>query len=415
MGFMNLQLAREKLQSAELDALLVLSPRHFYYATGHNSWYLNLYAEAGYGAAIVATNPTVGAGALVSDIEEEPLRQSAPEFAQILTYPVWIAYADVPSLAEGDGLPHLTAHSQGQPLTRTGQVDFDLAVTRLIDLVRQMGLHRARIGLEWDFTSGPVLNQLQTRLPQCQWVNVGDLIEQLRAIKSPLEADLLRRGTQLAEAGITDVQDAIIPGMTAQEIAHCYRASVFARAKEVAGPGEVVSARITLRVGPHVLSPQSSSTYAVQAGDLIFMDCGVEISGYWADMGRAFVLGQATPVQRQIYQALRTGFIAATELLHVGNTPGQVFAAGLAAVHAAGMTAYVRGNLGHGVGLHRAPELPIISREEVLTLAPGQVISVEFPYYIQGIGAFQLEDTFYLRANGRECFNRLSHDLAEIG
>ena len=80
----------------------------------------------------------------------------------------------------------------------------------------------------------------------------------------------------------------------------------------------------------------------------------------------------------------------------MGDSPRALFEAGLAAVHAAGLTAYVRGNLGHGIGLHRAPELPILSRAETLVFAPGHVVSVEFPYYLQGIGVFQLEDTFYL-------------------
>jgi Xaa-Pro aminopeptidase len=84
-------------------------------------------------------------------------------------------------------------------------------------------------------------------------------------------------------------------------------------------------------------------------------------------------------------------------------------------VHDAGLTSYVRGNLGHGIGLHRAPEWPIVSREEPLVLADGHVVSVEFPYYIQGVGAFQLEDTFYLTPSGRTVFNRLSHELVEIG
>jgi Xaa-Pro aminopeptidase len=71
-------------------------------------------------------------------------------------------------------------------------------------------------------------------------------------------------------------------------------------------------------------------------------------------------------------------------------------AAGLEAVHQNELPSYVRGNLGHGTGLHRVPVQPIVSCGETLSLDAGQILSLEFPYYIQGTGAFQLEETFYI-------------------
>jgi len=415
MGYMDLGRARREMRAADLDALLVLSPRHFYYATGHSSWFLNLYGEPGYGAAVISANAEQAPGALISDVEEGPFRAAAPEFSNLAIYPVWVAYADVPPITTGDAHIHLAEYDADQPDERSGQVDVKEATDLLIDLLSQMGLLRARIGIELAFAAGPVLERLRAALPDCHFVDALPLLQNLRAVKSPQEVGLLRRGTQLAEAAIRDAMHAVKPGMAAGEIARRYRAAVFEQAAQVDGPGEVTSARITLRVGPHVLQPEAAGAYRVQSGDMIFMDCGVAVSDYWADMGRCFVLGNATPVQRQIYAALRAGFDAATERLYVGNAPASVFDAGLAAVHHTGMVSYVRGNSGHGVGLHRAPELPILSRDETRTLAPGHVISVEFPYYIQGIGAFQIEDTFHLTDEGRAVFNQLSRELVAVG
>jgi Xaa-Pro aminopeptidase len=84
-------------------------------------------------------------------------------------------------------------------------------------------------------------------------------------------------------------------------------------------------------------------------------------------------------------------------------------AAELEAVHQNGLPSYVRGNLGHGTGLHRAPEQPIVSREETLSLDAGQILSLEFPYYIQGTGAFQIEE-----AGAVELFNHLPRSMVEI-
>ncbi|MFN8474361.1 MAG: Xaa-Pro peptidase family protein [Anaerolineae bacterium] len=411
MGFMILERARRALAGANLDALIILSPRHFYYATGHRSWYLGLYSEAGYGAAIVPADAAVAPAAVISDVEEPPFRETAPDFPNVATYPTWIAYADVPPLSDTDAFAHLAHYQAGQPARRAGQVDSRDVVRRVASLLHDIGLARGRLGIERGFVSAPVLGWLREELPDVEWQEATPVLEGLRAQKSAVEAALLRRGTQLAEAAIGDVMAWIRPGVTGAMVGQRYRAAVLNRDDR----GDVSGARITLRVGPHVLSPRSSGNYVLAAGDLVFMDVGVDVAGYLADMGRCFVVGRASPGQREIYQALRAGFDAATERLYVGETPARVFSAGMAAVHASGLTSYVRGNIGHGIGLHPAPEWPILSREEPLILAPGHVVSVEFPYYIQGIGAFQIEDTFYLTEGEREVFNRLSRDLVEVG
>jgi Xaa-Pro aminopeptidase len=403
------------MASAGLDALLFLLPRNFYYATGHSSWFLNLYGEPGYAAAIVPADAGRPPGALLSDVEVGPFATTAPAFAVLEAFPVWIAFGDVSPLDQGDAFAHLAAELNGQAGTRSGRVDLAQAVNQLGSLIRRMQLHKARIGLEREFASGPFLAQLQQAVGDCQFVDASPLMNRLRAIKSPREASLLRHGTVLAEAGIATALEQIRPGMTAGEIAWRYRAAVFAAAAHHPQPGDVLGARITLRVGPDVLHPRSSGSYAVQPGDLIFMDCGVEVAGYWADMGRCFVVGKVSPVQRQIYAALRAGFEAGVQAIEVGKSAADIFHQGMRAVHDGGLTSYVRGNVGHGVGLDRAPELPILSAEEDLLLMPGQVLSVEFPFYLHGIGAFQLEDTFHLTEAGVDCFNQLSRDMLEIG
>ncbi len=410
MGFMNLNAARGRMADADLDALLLLSPRHVYYATGYRPWFLSMYAEAGYGAAVVPGDPALSPGALVSDVEEGPFRGVAPDFPRVVTYPAWTAYADVPPLTQGNGAAHLAAYQEDQPTTRSGTIDSHNAMLRLAGLIRELRLDRARIGIEVGFVSPAVRGWLAEMLPGAVFSDATPLLEELRAIKSAAEVTLLRRGTLLAERAIMEVVCTVHVGTTANEIARTYRAAVMT----YADGGDVTSARLTLRVGPHVLSPVASSAYAAQPGDAIFLDCGVEVSGYWADIGRSFVLGAATPVQREIYAALRSGFDAATVCMLPGVPVADLFTTGMAAVHASGLTSYVRGNVGHGVGLHPAPELPIVSREETRELTPGQVFSVEFPYYINGIGAFTLEDTFAITDDGYEVFNRLSHELIEL-
>lgn len=409
MAQLSLRRARNDLAQARLDGLLILSPLHFYYATGHSSWFLNLYGEAGFGAAVIPTDARQTPGALVSDVEVPNFAQTAPEFAQVKGYPSWVAYADLPQPAqthlnwfEHDRLPQLP--------TRQGLIDRQRAVELLVELLVDCGLVRGKVGLEGEFAAGSVLRHLKRALPRVEFVDALPLLQRWRAYKTPQEAAWLRQGTQLAELALEQVMKGLEPGLPAGEIAHRYRLSVFERASS----GLVTNARITLRVGPQVLSPQAASSYVLQLGDLVFLDVGVEVAGYWADIGRTCVLGQASRLQKEVYQALQQGFLAGEAQLVSGNLPALVINAGLAAAKQAGLPHYVRGNVGHGIGLHRAPEKPLLSREEELPLGAGQVVSMEFPLYAQGLGALTLEDTFHFTSDGIEVWNRLSRDLLEV-
>ncbi|MFN8592513.1 MAG: hypothetical protein U0031_13725 [Thermomicrobiales bacterium] len=43
---------------------------------------------------------------------------------------------------------------------------------------------------------------------------------------------------------------------------------------------------------------------------------------------------------------------------------------------------------------------------------PGMVLSMEVPYYLLGIGSFQLERMVLITADGNEALDRLPFDLA---
>ena len=75
----------------------------------------------------------------------------------------------------------------------------------------------------------------------------------------------------------------------------------------------------------------------------------------------------------------------------------------------AGFASYSRGHLGHSVGLaHNYEEPPFISADETRPLAPGMVVSVELPYYLLGVGSFQMERMVLIQADGIEVLDRVA-------
>jgi Xaa-Pro aminopeptidase len=121
------------------------------------------------------------------------------------------------------------------------------------------------------------------------------------------------------------------------------------------------------------------------------LDMQVDVNGYHSDIGRTYCL-QPTAEQQAIYDALSRALAAAIGAAEPGAPISAIWQAGTHAMREAGFANYSRGHLGHSVGLaHHYEEAPFVSATETRPLAPGMVISIELPYYLLGIGSYQME------------------------
>src|SRR5699024_4724665 len=99
-----------------------------------------------------------------------------------------------------------------------------------------------------------------------------------------------------------------------------------------------------------------------------------------------------TVEQQAVYDALAHALDALVAAMGPGVRMRDVWQAGTQAMRGAGFLNYSRGHLGHSVGLaHNYEEPPFIAPGEPRPLAPGMVVSVELPYYLLGVGNFQME------------------------
>jgi len=95
-----------------------------------------------------------------------------------------------------------------------------------------------------------------------------------------------------------------------------------------------------------------------------------------------------------------------------GVTFADVFWTGTNAMRSAGFDNYSRGHLGHSVGLaHYFEEPPFVAPDEAAPLRPGMIVSLELPYYLYGVGAFQLERMLLVTNDGHEALDRLPFEL----
>ena len=149
-------------------------------------------------------------------------------------------------------------------------------------------------------------------------------------------------------------------------------------------------------------------------GDLLRVDVGCTVDGYWADMARSAVVGEPSREQQARYDALLAGEEAQRALARAGVSAGELFKVAVERVRAGALPAYRRSNCGHGIGID-VHEFPSLSpANAAVEIEDGMVLCVETPYYQIGWGGMMVEDMIVIRGSGNECHTHLPRDLRRI-
>ena len=117
----------------------------------------------------------------------------------------------------------------------------------------------------------------------------------------------------------------------------------------------------------------------IEEGDLVSLDCGLILDGWWADSGLSLCAGVAEPEASRLLEvteeALRRGVAAAQP----GGFIGDIGHAVQSYVEACGFSV-VRQYVGHGIGrnMHEAPQVPNYGKPGTGNLIkPGLVLAIE--------------------------------------
>jgi methionyl aminopeptidase len=118
---------------------------------------------------------------------------------------------------------------------------------------------------------------------------------------------------------------------------------------------------------------------AIGEGDLVSLDCGLILNGWWADSGLSVACGTAAPDTERLIEVTRTALERGIEMARPGNTLGDIGHAVQTHVEAAGFSV-VRQYVGHGIGrnMHEPPQVPNYGQPGTgNVLRPGYVLAIE--------------------------------------
>ncbi|MFC5993090.1 M24 family metallopeptidase [Pseudonocardia hispaniensis] len=228
----------------------------------------------------------------------------------------------------------------------------------------------------------------------------------VRASKLPGEIELLERSARITEQAIQDALAQARAGWREKDIARVMAESMLAHGAE--------PEFFSVQTGAHsALGDAFPGDRPWQPGEVLKMDLGCRVDGYWSDLGRTAVLGAPDAEMVKTYNALREGQRVELEMIKPGITTNELFDAAVDAVREAGLPSYARQHCGHGIGL-AIYDPPLVRAKAGVMIEEGMVFCLETPYYRSGWGGMIVEDTVVVTSTGCRELSISSRELLVV-
>ena len=121
------------------------------------------------------------------------------------------------------------------------------------------------------------------------------------------------------------------------------------------------------------------SAYVLQEGDIVGLDCVVELNGYHGDSCYTFAVGEISEATARLLKVTKESLYKGIEAAKAGKRIGDISNAVQTFCERQGYSV-VREMCGHGIGksMHEDPEVPNYGRRGIgPILKPGMVIAIE--------------------------------------
>jgi methionyl aminopeptidase len=173
------------------------------------------------------------------------------------------------------------------------------------------------------------------------------------------EVELLRKSNQLVSKTLAEMASLIQPGITTLSLDRIAETFIRDNGAIPAFKGyNGFPNTLCTSVNDEVVHGIPSG-YILKEGDIVSIDCGVVLNGYYGDSAYTFAVGTISDEVRKLLEFTRESLEDGVKEAIAGNRIGDISFAVQAKAESGGYSV-VRELVGHGLGtkLHEAPEVP---------------------------------------------------------
>lgn len=199
-------------------------------------------------------------------------------------------------------------------------------------------------------------------------------------LKSAREIALIRAGGRILIDVMAHLQKMVKPGVSTLEVDREVEELIAARGARPAFKGyRGFPATVCTSINEEVVHGIPSAGRRVKEGDIISLDLGCVVDGYYADCAVTLAVGEVAPRVQGLLDTTRESLYKAIAECRPGRRLGDVSYAVQRHVEGRGFSV-IRAFVGHGIGreLHEDPQIPNVGEpNRGPELKPGMVLAIE--------------------------------------
>lgn len=265
-----------------------------------------------------------------------------------------------------------------------------------------------RVGFDAEAISVARYEDLAKTASLVAWFPLSTKLETLRGIKTTSELASLTTAANLNHQAFELTLPFIKPGITEQQIALELEFNLKRLGGETNAFDFIVASGIRGAL-PHGVA----SNKKLQSGELVTIDFGTRINGYYSDETVTLALGNIDRKLRQIFDIVLEAHDLALAAIRPGLPICNLDAVARNFIASNGYGECFGHGLGHGVGLE-VHEYPIVSSRNEQSLLAGMVITVEPGIYIPEIGGVRIEDAIVVTETGFDALTSIPKQFKQL-
>jgi len=369
---------RKRMAAAEIDLLIVTDPANMNYLSGYDGW--SFYTPQCLAIAQNGQPVWIGRGIDAGG-------------ARVTT---WLDHDNI--------VPYPDDYVQAE-----GKHPMDYTALTLIE----RGLGRGTIGLEMDsyYFSPMAYEALKSGLPDATFCDSRQLVNWVRALKSPAELELMRKAARLIELAMRTGIETIEPGVRQCDAVAAIYAAQIGGHPDFGGDYTALVPMLPTGVGtstPHL----TWSDDPFVAGEATILELAGAHRHYHCPMARTLFLGDPPAKLADTARVVVEGLNAALDFARPGVTCGEVEAVWRTTVAKYGLVKDSR--IGYSTGLNYPPDWG----EHTMSLRPGDdnVMQADMTFHmIPGIWmddwGIEISECFHLTEQGAVPFCDFPREL----
>ena len=369
-------LVREAMQKASIDCLIMQNDNQF--LGGYVRYFTDMPA-GGYGTTIVFP------------VDDEMVVINHGGASGPHSPPDWAAR----------GIKHRIS----RPYIQTLQYANTFAAEEAVNFLKKTGYrHIGWLGL--NMISASFYQYVRTELSGLAWSDASDLVDEIKAVKSPDEMKLIRQTVALHDDLAEAMPVVFRPGRYEYEVKN--------ELKRMAADLGCEELNIILGTDPvrPVMTVPVFENRRIESGDQ--MVCLIEVNGpggFYGELARCWSLGEPNQAQLRAFEVSVKAQDLVADMLKPGTKPGDLFKANNDFLTAHGYAPEER-LFGHGQGYDMV-ERPAFTPEETMVLKEGMLVALHPAAVNKEAFAFCC-DNYMITENGAELLSRTPREILVV-